>query len=265
MSLLLVQHSKIPPEELIAGVEELMAICELSWVDLGMSIEGPQAAYLNGRLPDSALAAIPGGRLERSAALQWNRMRDYIGKRHGVWIRPTGPNSSFRTYAAQVYFWNLYVTGRGNVAAHPGTSNHGWGKAVDVATPLMASYILRYGHLFGWSHAEGARVGEWWHFTYVGGAVAPPKPKPSPLRFLTKNEQFNVNRLAYHRREMAKEAKTGRGPRYEKNRHWANYYKTQIKKQMAAIIAAHKKNKDWSVYHRGIRYQILLKAYNNKL
>lgn len=252
-------------EAVLRDVEELMEICDLSMVDIGMTIEGPQAAYLNGRLPDSALLAIPGGRLERSAAVQWNKMRAYIGQRHGVWIRPLGPNSSFRSYAAQLYFWNLYRSGRGNTAAYPGTSNHGWGKAVDVASTTMAYYIRLYGHLFGWSHVEGARVGEWWHFTYVGGAVTPPKPapKPNPLRFLTKDERFAVQRLAYHRRQMAIQARTGRGPKYRENLKWARYYKNKVHKLMGAIWKAHLSQPNWAINHRGIRYQILLKAYNN--
>ena len=149
-------------------VHELMGICEISWPDIGCAIEGPQCAYANGRLPDSALASIPNGRLERNAARSWNAMRSYIGNRHGVWIRPLGPNSSYRTYASQQYFWNRYKRG-GNVAAYPGTSNHGWGKAVDVQTTAMAYYIRVYGGKFGWSWDEGRRSGEWWHMRYVGG------------------------------------------------------------------------------------------------
>lgn len=104
-------------------------------------------------------------------------MRKLIGERHGVWIAPLGPSSSYRTYAQQSYFWNLYRSGRGNVAAFPGTSNHGLGIAVDVATQQMAYYIRRYGSRFGWSWDEGRRVGEWWHFRYVGGY----RRKPDPL------------------------------------------------------------------------------------
>lgn len=128
--------------------------------------------YANGRFPDSALAAIPGGRLEREAAASWNAMHDYILKRSGVSIRPLGPNSSYRTYSKQVEYWNNYQRG-GNVAARPGTSNHGWGKAVDVATQQMAALIRQHGPKFGWSWDEGRRAGEWWHFRYVGGYVAP--------------------------------------------------------------------------------------------
>jgi hypothetical protein len=220
-------------------------------------------ALTNGRLPNNVLLAIPGGRLEHSAAIQWNRMRAYIGQRHGIWITPIGPNASYRTYAAQEYFWHLYIIGRGNVAAHPGTSNHGWGKAVDVATTTMAYYVRKYGAQFGWSHAEGARVGEWWHFTYVGGTVAPPAPKPSPLRFLTDREKYVVNRLNYHRQQMLKQAKTGKGPKYQQNLKWARWYKKQIKQLIDVILAAHKLNPNWAVNHRGVRYQILRRVYNS--
>lgn len=142
-------------------------------------------AYANGKLPKSLLSPIPGGELRHDAAAAWNAMDDYIFRKHGIHIRPAGPNSSNRSIAAQQAFWRIYQNG-GNVAAYPGTSNHGWGIAVDVQTTTMAYYIRKYGHKFGWSHAEGARVGEWWHFTSVGGY----KPKKAnPLLALTREEQ----------------------------------------------------------------------------
>ena len=58
------------------------------------------------------------------------------------------------------------------MAARPGTSNHGWGIAVDVKTKQAAAWIMRNGAPYGWSHDEGARVGEWWHFRYVGAPKA---------------------------------------------------------------------------------------------
>lgn len=165
----------------VRDLNALIALGEQSWVEIGMGIEGPQNAAVNGRLPASALDAIPGGKLEKDAARAWNDMRAYIGKRHGVWIAPTGPNSSYRTYAGQVYFWRIFQAGTGNTAAYPGTSNHGWGNAVDVATTTMAYYIRKYGARFGWSWDEGQRVGEWWHFRYIGGYK--PKPK-NPYPFI---------------------------------------------------------------------------------
>ena len=52
-------------------------------------------------------------------------------KSKGVVIRI---NSGFRTVARQKYFWDLYKSGRGNLAARPGTSRHGVGTALDLNT-----------------------------------------------------------------------------------------------------------------------------------
>ena len=75
----------------------------------------------NGQLPDSELMAIPGGRLRADAAKAWIRMRNRIGKESGLWICPTSTRTAYRTLSEQLYFWNLYVTGRGNLAARPGS------------------------------------------------------------------------------------------------------------------------------------------------
>ena len=89
----------------------------------------------NGRLGDSDLAAIPGGRLSKEAAANWLALRTAGGKQFGIFISPLGPASSYRTFDKQQEFWNLYQAGKGNLAAKPGTSNHGWGNAVDLADP----------------------------------------------------------------------------------------------------------------------------------
>ena len=52
-------------------------------------------------------------------------------KSKGVNIRI---NSGFRTVARQKYFCDLYQSGRGNLAARPGTSRHGIGTALDLNT-----------------------------------------------------------------------------------------------------------------------------------
>lgn len=182
-------------------------------------------------------------------------MRAYIGQRHGVWIAPLGSNSSYRTYAAQQGFWNLYRSGRGNVAAYPGTSNHGWGRAVDVASQTMAYYIRRYGARFGWSWAEGRRVGEWWHMTYVGGGEVL-KPKPSPYRFNTREERAWISKLLYHRRGMRRQERTGRGRKWEEHLKWARYYKAKLIKRRDRLTKLGKAH-GWSKRHRGIRRKVI--------
>lgn len=171
-------------------------------------------------------------------------MRAEIIRLGGPAIRPLGANSSYRLYAVQLRFWNLYRSGRGNVAAYPGTSNHGWGKAVDVATQQMAAWIRRVGPRFGWSHAEGARVGEWWHFTYVGGYV--PR-KPDPLRFLTAHERRIVRE--YRRLRAIKRPTAAQVRRRKACWRW-------LRDQRKRIWRAAEKS-GWNRAHRRRRYALL--------
>ncbi|MBI5104397.1 MAG: hypothetical protein HZB46_05320 [Solirubrobacterales bacterium] len=127
----------------------------------------------NGFFTEQNTAPIPGGRLwsgndqDAGAARAWNDARAaYIaaGGRPEEFM-PKGPDSSARRRAAQDFFW----THQPPPAAQPYTSNHGWGLAVDVATRAAAGWLMQNGHRFCFSHDEGERVGEWWHFRYVGG------------------------------------------------------------------------------------------------
>lgn len=130
-------------------------------------------SYPNGRIPHYALTRIPSGRLlNGTPARSWLAMHHYLKTKKGIDLRPTGPNSSYRDYDTQVRFWNDYQAGRGPIAARPGTSNHGWGKAVDVPTPAMQASIRKWGAAFGWGIA-GNRLGsdapsESWHSVYRG-------------------------------------------------------------------------------------------------
>ena len=124
----------------------------------------------NGVFNASNTDPIPGGQLWPEAALTWNAMRaEFIadGGDPADFV-PAGPVSSSRPLPAQDYFW----AHRPPPAAIPGTSNHGWGIAVDVKTTRAAAWLLRNAARFGWSHDEGLRVGEWWHFRYVGASKA---------------------------------------------------------------------------------------------
>lgn len=120
--------------------------------------------------------------LRKDAAAAWEAMRQAALKERGVDLYPLGPISAYRSFADQVrmkQYWSSH--GQPRKAAVPGTSNHGWGLAVDVGdgdpavSQRMFDAINAIGHRFGWSHDEGARVGEPWHFRYVGG-YHPPDP-----------------------------------------------------------------------------------------
>jgi hypothetical protein len=113
---------------------------------------------------------IPGGKLWAEAALTWNLMvADYIGDGGNPGdFAPAGPRSSARPRSDQDFFWDQYLHHGGAPAARPYTSNHGWGIAVDVKTKQAAAWLMRHGAKYGWSWDEGQRVGEWWHWRYVG-------------------------------------------------------------------------------------------------
>jgi hypothetical protein len=51
-------------------------------------------------------------------------------------------------------------------AAKPGTSNHGWGRALDLSGPTAQKWIKENGPKYGWCWGEAK--GEPWHFTFCG-------------------------------------------------------------------------------------------------
>lgn len=153
----------------------------------------------NGVFSDANTDPIPGGRLWPEAAAAWNDMRAaYItAGGHPADFVPAGPNSSARGLPFQRWAYDQYLHHGGNVAAVPGTSNHGWGIAVDVLTKAAAAWMYSHAGKFGWSWDEGKRVGEWWHFRYVGGY----KPKKDPLAGYPANEARWIRELDKLRRE----------------------------------------------------------------
>jgi hypothetical protein len=126
-------------------------------------------AYQNGQLPQSALSRIyhPTDTLylENEAASAGNAMRSFMVTRGVGDIYPSGPISAYRTYAQQVQAKKDY----GSNAATPGTSNHGLGLAVDLATQTMRSNLDKYGAQFGWAKKWSDASWEWWHIKYRSG------------------------------------------------------------------------------------------------
>lgn len=106
-------------------------------------------------------------------------MAAYIRKRTGQGIRVTGPDSAYRTYARQQY-WRSYWCNRGACgnAAYPGTSNHGWGLAVDVPS-YVRQLIDAHGRQFGWAKEWSDAAHEWWHLKYRAGVWSGRNPGPS--------------------------------------------------------------------------------------
>lgn len=166
----------------------------------------------NGKLPADDLKPVNGpngsaDRLRKSgkSAAGWNAMCAEAKKKGMAIPYPGGPNSSYRDYDSQVYFYDLYLSGEGNLAAYPGTSNHGWGNAVDTATTNGVATVKSIGGKYGWRWGEVQS--EWWHVTYYGGYTGdnpgPVDESVLPLKQGDKGKdvhtlQGRLKRLGYH-------------------------------------------------------------------
>lgn len=132
-------------------------------------------AYANGYIPRSALSpitrAVNGEQayLTHEAAAAFMAMNAESERDYGVTLRVSSARTAYRPYADQLYFWNQYLYHGGNLAARPGTSNHGLGLAVDLATEQMRRIVDKIGHKYGWAKEWSDAQSEWWHLRYRSG------------------------------------------------------------------------------------------------
>jgi hypothetical protein len=137
-----------------------------------------RASVTNGKIPRSKLAEIEPAQYDpdlqgpalmhpEAARAMGDMLRAAAGARHaGLRVR-----YSYRTLAKQWEKWNDYQAG-GNLAAYPGTSNHGWAVACDLTWGTSGDIL--------WAHENAQRFGfrfdvpiENWHITYQGGYEPP--------------------------------------------------------------------------------------------
>jgi len=150
----------------------------------------PVTAAENGRLPDRALTTVtPQCRVVNAVAPNLEAMLG-DAHAHGVDLEPersayvipglSGPpviESCYRDYDMQVWWRNYYCFfGECSMAAVPGTSVHGWGRAVDfddaagelrfssAGYQWLSSNAQRYGFVHpGWAEPGGTSP-EPWHW-----------------------------------------------------------------------------------------------------
>jgi hypothetical protein len=131
----------------------------------------------NGRIPLSLLRRCesqphltgPAGYLYPPAAEAFDRMAR-AAARDGITLRLV---VGYRPYEQQQVMKRRWAAkGRPNMAATPGTSNHGWGTAVDLSVPpRVLAWLKRHAADYGWDHPLWAddQVGseEDWHWEYI--------------------------------------------------------------------------------------------------
>lgn len=127
----------------------------------------------NGRLPLNSLTkTVIGGRLRDDAAASADRLAYAFYKHFGYPLRAT---DTYRDYDTQV----ILKQQKGPYAATPGTSNHGWGVAVDyssrinIDTSAEHRWMEKNAGAYGWENPLWARnsttadgMYEPWHWEY---------------------------------------------------------------------------------------------------
>jgi zinc D-Ala-D-Ala carboxypeptidase len=135
--------------------------------------------FANGLLPQWALCHLPGyparDQLRADAAKAFVDLnaayRAHFGRKMCI-------TDSYRTLASQQ---RVYYTKPG-MAAVPGTSNHGWGLALDLGCGVQTyrsvefNWLKQHGARFGWVHPSWAEHSpfEPWHWEYEPGTKTQP-------------------------------------------------------------------------------------------
>ncbi|HUR50555.1 MAG TPA: D-alanyl-D-alanine carboxypeptidase family protein [Mycobacteriales bacterium] len=141
----------------------------------GASCRGKSTAgQQNGNLDPASLCPLwraPGHRLRADAAAAFDKMSKYHTATVGS---PLCVTDSYRSYSEQV---DLYRR-KPSLAAVPGTSEHGWGKAVDFCGGVQNTGSAAYNWMkanagrFGWFHPDWAEPSgskpEPWHWEFSG-------------------------------------------------------------------------------------------------
>lgn len=161
-------------------------------------------ALQNGQLPSDMLASIGDGQtLGILAAAQWKKLVRYVEKKYGWTPRPSPGATGYRSLAQQIQLlktnydhtyragatisnggmrlWDgkvWYKKPDKAVAATPGSSNHGWGNAVDVRGlgnfgSTAYNQFKEAAEKHGFTNTEGSKIKEPWHWVYDGTTITP--------------------------------------------------------------------------------------------
>ncbi|MFE5338643.1 D-alanyl-D-alanine carboxypeptidase family protein [Isoptericola sp. NPDC056578] len=128
----------------------------------------------NGQIPSSELCTLWDGRTQvrADAAVKLAELNEAY---KAAWGESMCITDGFRSYAQQV----ATKAAKGYLAAVPGTSNHGWGLAVDICPDTYSgsrwAWLAANAPAYGWDNPDWARPGgskyEPWHWEYTAGVT----------------------------------------------------------------------------------------------
>ena len=159
-------RSAVPPIDALLGaaVARPEATCK------GASTAG----FANGQIPTEVLCPLwgtSGQVLRADAAASFNALSRTYAE---TFRAPICVTDSYRDYASQV----TVRLAKPALAAVPGTSNHGWGVAVDLCDGVQVfgspqhEWLRQHAMAYGWFHPSWAQAGgskpEPWHWEFAG-------------------------------------------------------------------------------------------------
>ncbi|SKC60857.1 M15 family metallopeptidase [Krasilnikoviella flava] len=128
----------------------------------------------NGQIPSSELCTLWDGhtQVRGDAAVALAELNEAY---QAAWGESMCITDGFRSYSQQV----ATKAAKGYLAAVPGTSNHGWGLAVDICPETYAGsrwdWLAANAPAYGWDNPDWARPGgskyEPWHWEYTAGVT----------------------------------------------------------------------------------------------
>ncbi len=141
---------------------------------VGSCTGGQMELYPNGQIPIEALCPVwgaSGQHLRADAAYAFNQLSTAYARQFGA---PICVTDSYRSLAQQV----AVKAAKPHLAATPGTSNHGWGTAVDLCGGVQSYDSVEHRWLFlngpgfgwflpSWAQRDGAKP-EPWHWEFGG-------------------------------------------------------------------------------------------------
>jgi hypothetical protein len=150
-----------------------------SLLDVVGMFGGTTTGYANGRIPTDVLCPLEfasGHMLRCDAAERLTALSELFEQEFGY---PIPITDSYRSYEAQVTLAGI----KPHLAAIPGTSNHGWGIAVDLGNPIAGGrspeyvWLRLHGPDYGWDNPSWAQLDgskpEPWHFEFFAAGSIP--------------------------------------------------------------------------------------------
>ena len=167
------------PTALVEALPDAESSLRRSLLETVAAYGDSTAGYANGRIPADVLCPLPfapGHMLRCDAAERLTALSAEFEKEFGY---PIPLTDSYRPYSMQVAVRDT----KPHLAAIPGTSNHGWGLAIDLDDPIAGGSAAEYVWLrlhapdYGWDNPSWARLGgakpEPWHFEFFAAGSIP--------------------------------------------------------------------------------------------